>query len=652
MIKYPFIKQNGLRDCGPACILMILKYYGGYMSLDKLSVLLSTGSNGTSVYNMVECLKKLGFDSNAYKYNDILDIKCPCIAHIHYDIYNHFVVVFEINFKKNYLIIGDPNKGIIKISFEDFKNWSGIVIEAKPIGLIVREEEPKVFNFIISLIKDNCLLFFIVGFLSILICFLSIVVSFFLQISISSSINNFVYSFLITLFLKSILEFIRNIILIKFNYRIDKKLYLDTFKNIIYLPYISSKNKTSGELISYFNDLFNIKNLLCYILIILFINIPLIILVSIILFILSNKLFIFNFLILLFYLLIYFYYHKRKYYLSDEVLKNKALLNSFISENISGYETINNLNIRDKIVSDFECKYDYFMDLNRNFEKLKNKEFLYKEFVFDVSLLLILWFISKDSNNFITIYFLFNLLNTSFKEIFEFDGDLLNVIFSIRHIQEIPKDSFKKNVCVDGNIVVKNLNKEFNGNNVLENINMEICKGEKVFVTGDSGSGKSTLFKIIKGYYSYEGVCLIGDYECGKYNFLNIIYISSHEQLFTGRVIDNLSFIKENKVNKDICEVLNSDNEFIYEDGFNLSIGQKQRIALARGLNNFNIIIIDEGLDGVDVNMERRIIKRLFKYYSDKTFIYISHRLDNLDLFDRFIKIDDGRIILDEKRND
>ena len=247
---------------------------------------------------------------------------------------------------------------------------------------------------------------------------------------------------------------------------------------------------------------------------------------------------------------------------------------------------------------------------------------------------------------------MFNLLNTSFKEIFEYDCDLLNVIFSIRHIQEIPKDSFKKNVCVDGNIVVKNLNKEFNGNNVLENINMEICKGEKVFVTGDSGSGKSTLFKIIKGYYSYEGVCLIGDYECGKYNFLNIIYISSHEQLFTGRVIDNLSFIKESKVNKDICEVLNSDNEFIYEDGFNLSIGQKQRIALARGLNNFNIIIIDEGLDGVDVNMERRIIKRLFKYYSDKTFIYISHRLDNLDLFDRFIKIDDGRIILDEKRND
>lgn len=652
MRKYPFVKQNGLRDCGPACILMILKYYGGYMSLDKLSILLSTNNNGTSVYNMVECLKYLGFDSNAYKYDDILNIKYPCVAHTNYDIYNHFIVIFEINFKKKYLIIGDPNKRIYKISFEEFiKNWSGIIIETKPISLIVREEEPKVFSFIINLIKENNLLFFVTGFLSILICFLSIVVSFFLQITISSDFSYLFYSFLITLFLKSILEFIRNNLLIKFNYRIDKNLSKDTFKKIIYLPYISSKNKTSGELISYFNDLFNIKNLLSYILIILFINIPLIILISIILLIMSYKIFILNLFILILYLLIYFYCHKRKYYLSDEDLKSKASLNSFINENICSYETINNLNIRDIIISNFEDKYNKYVKINKKLEKLKNQEYLYKEFVFDISLLIFLWFINKDSNNFITIYFLFNLLNNSFKQLLEFDGNLSNIIFSIKHIQEIPKNNFKKKINIDGNIVVKNLNKKFNKKLVLNNINLSISKGEKVFVTGQSGSGKSTLFKIIKGYYSYEGTCLIDNYDCSQYDFSNIMYVSSHETLFTGRVIDNLSILKDNSINKDICEVVNSDNEFIHENGFNLSTGQKQRIALARSLNNFNIIIIDEGLDGVDVNMERRIIKKIFEYYNDKTIIYISHRLDNLDLFDRLIKIEKGKIILDEKRN-
>ena len=652
MRKYSFIKQNGLRDCGPACILMILKYFGGYISIDKLSILLSTNNNGTSIYNMVEGLKYLGFDSSAYRYNDISFIKCPCIAHIKNDISSHYIVIFEINFKKQYLVIGDPDKRILKISFKDFKNtWSGIIIEAKPISLIIKEKEPKIFSFIISLIRKNIALFLITGFLSILICLFSIIISFFLQISISNSINYYIISFLVTLIIKSFLEYIRNNFLLKFNYKIDKYLSKDTFKNIINLPYISSKNKTSGELISYFNDLFNIKSLLSQIFIITFINIPLIILLSVILLIMSYKLFILNIFILLLYLLIYKYYHKRKYYLSDEVLKNKALLNSFISENISGYETINNLNIKDKIIKKYETKYNNYVKISQKLEKLKNREYLYKELTFDISLLLFLWFINKNSNNFITIYFLFNLLNTSFKELLEFDGNLSNIIFSIKHIQEIPKNNEKERVYIKGNIYTKNLNKSFNNNKILKNINLNIKKSEKVFLTGKSGSGKSTLFKILKGYYDYEGKCMIDEYDCNKYTFNNVLYVSSHESLFTGRVIDNLSIINNNATNKEICEVINNDDEFIYENGFNLSTGQKQRISLARALNNFNIIIIDEGLGGIDINMERRIIKRLFNQYQDKTFIYISHRLDNLDLFDRLIKMEDGRIILDEKRN-
>ena len=86
----------------------------------------------------------------------------------------------------------------------------------------------------------------------------------------------------------------------------------------------------------------------------------------------------------------------------------------------------------------------------------------------------------------------------------------------------------------------------------------------------------------------------------------------------------------------------------VEEDGFNMSDGQKQRIVLARALSNFNVLIIDEGLSQVDVDMERRILKKLFRRYQSKTIIYISHRLDNLDLFDRFLKLDSGKVVLDE----
>ena len=83
------------------------------------------------------------------------------------------------------------------------------------------------------------------------------------------------------------------------------------------------------------------------------------------------------------------------------------------------------------------------------------------------------------------------------------------------------------------------------------------------------------------------------------------------------------------------------------ENGFNISDGQKQRIVLARSLQDFSLLIIDEGLNALDINLEREILKNLFKYYKDKTIIVISHRLNNLDLFDRFIKLEDGQLTLD-----
>ena len=88
----------------------------------------------------------------------------------------------------------------------------------------------------------------------------------------------------------------------------------------------------------------------------------------------------------------------------------------------------------------------------------------------------------------------------------------------------------------------------------------------------------------------------------------------------------------------------------IEEDGLNFSGGQKQRIALARALQNFSMLIIDEGFSGLDINLERKIIKKLFKVYNDKTIIIVSHKLNNLDLFDRFIKLEKGVITLDESK--
>ena len=277
-------------------------------------------------------------------------------------------------------------------------------------------------------------------------------------------------------------------------------------------------------------------------------------------------------------------------------------------------------------------------------------------------MLLITIIIIKISNNlnlFVIMYILISFFISSIRNILDLNYQIGEIKSSLINITELT-DKKSENINIIktlGNIVIHNLNYSYDKNSyVLKNINLTIKKSNKVMVTGTSGSGKSTLFKIIKGYYKdYEGSVKIGGYEVKQNSFDDIVYVSQKEILFTGTLKDNLNLKSENYKNIEICKIndfAKADySQLIEEDGFNLSGGQKQRIILARALNNFNILIIDEGLNQVSIDMERKILKQIFNNYSDKTIIYISHRLDNLDIFDQYIKIQKGQVVINTKRN-
>ena len=81
------------------------------------------------------------------------------------------------------------------------------------------------------------------------------------------------------------------------------------------------------------------------------------------------------------------------------------------------------------------------------------------------------------------------------------------------------------------------------------------------------------------------------------------------------------------------------------ENGANLSGGERQRIILARALlKGGDIILIDEGLNEIDISLERKILKNIFNFCLDKTIIVVSHRIENIDLFDKVIRMSEGTI--------
>ena len=93
MKKISYVKQTDLKDCGVACLLAIMKYYGGYATKEYLREITKTTREGVSVYDLVEGSKILGFETKAIK-GDILTIKedIPLISHVIMNNLGHFII--------------------------------------------------------------------------------------------------------------------------------------------------------------------------------------------------------------------------------------------------------------------------------------------------------------------------------------------------------------------------------------------------------------------------------------------------------------------------------------------------------------------------------------------------------------------------------
>ncbi len=668
MKKYPFVKQDGIKDCASACVQMILKYYGGYTSMTKLNEMMRTSHKGTDAYHLVLALQELGFKAEGRKFKNFY-FPLPVIAHVIInDSYKHYVVIYEVDFRRRRLLIGDPSFGLRRLSFDEFKKmWTGVIITIKPVRKLIKEEEPKVIPFVLKLVRPNVKSLILIGGLSFVVSVLAVVTSFFLQVLINYLNKDFdglfdvCGIFLVVFLAYAFLKFFRNSRLIKLNREIDSRLSIDTFKKIVHLPYRFFRQRTTGEITSYFNDLFWIREFIMDVSIAIFTNLPIMIMIFLVMAYLNFGALLIVLFICLLYFLDFVYYFRKNEIKVDQALYEKAFVNSYMTERIGGFESVKNLDMEGMVISKFRKVYEKYLSTVKDVDITYNKQSLDKEIVhyFGLFFLIIYIFleISKGMvfSEGVTLFILAIYFLDNFRNILGFDLEVKEVTSAVKHVSELLNYNKQKKIRkqIRGDIRFTNVSYSFDDEKkVLDGISLVIKQGEKVMVTGKSGSGKSTLFKILKGFYNdYQGKIFIGNKDIRQLKVSGINYICQKETIFTGTLKDNLELLGKYD-QRDICEIKDIGLEYddlLEENGFNLSGGQRQRIILARALNNFNILIIDEGLSEVDVNMERRIIKGLLERYKNKTIIYVSHRRDNLDLFDRLVEINDGKILTYER---
>lgn len=693
MKKYPFVRQRESKDCGVASILMIIKYYKGFVPYDKLIDLLRVSKNGITAFHIVEGAKKIGFDCKGLKTNldNLKTIVMPCIAHVIINkSYNHYIVIYEINYKKKYLLIADPSDKIKKISFEEFIDiWDNIIITFLPIKKIpIIYNNKHCFNILVNLFNINKLIFVKILLLSLVITLLSVLSSYSFKFMIDSisEVNTKIVlralflTFIIMELFKNIFNYLRNRLLIFFSSKLDWFLTIDVFEKILFLPYHYYRNHTTGDITSRISDLKVVKDTISKIIINGLTILPLTIISSIFLCKINGTLFLVAVIMVLIYILILIF-SKHKYdYLITNLQDESASTNSYLVESISGFETVKGLGVEDEVNAKLKDKYFNLSSFSLKLEKLVNYQNLIKVIVNDIGYLVINFIgINLVMQNTLSIGSLvtFNSLVCYFlepiKNILDINIDLKQATNSFHRISEIiteDKCEGKVNKQINGNISFHNLSYSYNDINfALNNINLKINAREKILIIGESGSGKSTLLKLLLQFHEVKRGCVfiddidINDYskECLKNN---ICYISQNELLFTDTVYNNVKLnrdisdekitsITKNYYINDIYKNSNLGiNTLIEENGFNLSGGERQRIILGRSLvRDFNVLIIDESLNQVDVSLERKILKNIMKDYHDKTIIVISHRLENMDLFERVIKFKNSCIEEDLIKN-
>lgn len=216
------------------------------------------------------------------------------------------------------------------------------------------------------------------------------------------------------------------------------------------------------------------------------------------------------------------------------------------------------------------------------------------------------------------------------------------------------KDLYIDSPELEFDIVFNNISyRALKSNFLLNNCNFKVKKGSSLAIVGEVGSGKTTILQLILNEFKADsGTKLVRTNNFGyvgqeSYIMNTSILENVKMGLASASLHDVLDSLRLAGLSEDIERLPGSYMTELGEKGVNLSGGQKQRLCLARcHLHNPEIILLDDPLSAVDIHTEEFLVQHLiFGAWKNKTRVVVTHRLDNLTLFDQVLFLKNGEIL-------
>ena len=688
-------------DCGVASLAMIFSVYGSYYSIAHLRELAKTTTEGTTALGLVRVSKKLGFETRAIRADmslfDIEDISYPFIVHV---IKNehllHYYVVTGQDKKTIHIADPDPSVKMIKMSRERFENeWTGVAIFLAPTPDYKPHKDTKngLLSFIPILTKQKRLIINII-LATLLVTLINIVGSYYLQSIIDTYVPDQMRSTLgivsiglvLVYILQQILNYAQDYLLLILGQRLSIDVILSYIKHVFHLPMSFFATRRTGEIVSRFTDANSIIDALASTILSIFLDVSIVLIISIVLFSQNIYLFFISLLALPIYTVIIFSFMKPFERMNRDTMETNAILSSSIIEDINGIETIKSLTSENSRYQKIDKEFVSYLKKSFIYSRAESQQKALKKVAQLILNVAILWMgaILVMNNqmtlgqlityNTLLVYFtnpLENIINLQTKlQTAQVANNRLNEVYLVES-EVAEKKTVQDMSLIKGDITFKNVSYQYGySRNVLTDINLNIVEGSKIAFVGISGSGKTTLAKMMVNFYDpSQGEISIGNINLNQINkhtlrrYIN--YLPQQPYVFNGTILENLLLgAKEGTTQEDILKAvelagIRSDIEKMplnYQtelttDGAGISGGQRQRIALARALlTDAPILILDEATSSLDILTEKKIVDNLMNL--DKTIIFIAHRLTIAERAEHVVVLDQGHIVEQGSHNE
>lgn len=699
--SFQHFKQRDTKDCGPTCLKTIANFYGCNIPIERLVALSETTRSGSNLKFLGIAAEKIGFKSLAVQITveELKQAPLPCILHWNQ---NHFVVLHKI--KKNKFYISNPATRNEILNLNDFclqwigsknfkKNSKGICLLLEPTLKLENSnlEVQKSLNswrFILPHLKRHrkVIVQLIIGLIG--ISLIQIAFPFLTQnivdVGIKNQDLNFIYLILfaqISLFFgKTIIELIRGWQLLHIASRLNVSLLSEFIIKLMDLPLAYYDKKQSGDILRRIKDHQRIELLLK--------NSSLSALFSMVTFILFGSILAFYslkiFLVFIIGTTIYFSYLLsflgKRQRLDDTKFTEETSEQNKLLEIINGMQEtkLNNAEINKRRGWDFI--QSRIFNLKTKTLLLTQQQSIGSDFINEFKNIIITILAAKlvidgeiTLGMMLAISFIVGQLNSPISQLIESVLYFQDAKMSISRILEIHKmDDEKKinenrsrHIPRESGITLQRISFRYLGTNkfVLDDLTANIKYGQVTAIVGESGSGKTTLMKLLLQYYDP----VMGNINIGDKNLNTIAYDVWRSQ--SGTVMQD-GFIFDDTIARNIAlgqDVINSERleyaikmanikSFIDElplrtntkiggNGIGISMGQKQRILIARAIyKDPSFLFLDEATSSLDATSEKQIMENLEAFYKNRTVVVIAHRLSTVQNADNIIVLNKGKI--------